>query len=130
LRQAKSTSCGCFHAEELAKRNYKDGLAKHPLRQRYGMMKDRCYNPNNSRFKDYGGRGITVCQRWRDSFAAFLEDMGELPFKGASIDRDDNDGPYSPENCRWSTPREQCRSNAILRRPDSLHKGKGRRHRV
>jgi hypothetical protein len=132
LRNGRSTSCGCLHSEQLAKRNYKDGLAYHPLRQRYSMMKDRCYNRANWAWTNYGGRGITVCDRWRLSFAGFLEDVLRLPgapgdgnFKGLSLDRINNDESYSPENVRWSTPRQQCRSNAILKRPNSLHKGKG-----
>jgi len=77
----------------------------------YKGMKKRCFNPRDKKYKDYGGRGITVCDRWRHSWVAFREDMGPRPSNAHSIDRyPDNDGNYEPGNCRWATASEQQRN--------------------
>lgn len=73
----------------------------------WGAMIQRCTNPRHPRWKYYGARGITICQRWRDSFPAFLADMGPRPSAGHSLDRVNNDGHYEPSNCRWATWPEQ-----------------------
>jgi len=78
-------------------------------------MKRRCLNPNASQFALYGGRGITICQRWVGSFEAFLADMGEKPSRGHSLDRIDNDGPYSPGNCRWATAKDQVANSRMAK---------------
>jgi hypothetical protein len=67
----------------------------------------RCIDANNKDYKNYGARGITVCERWVESFDSFLADMGERP-KGLTLDRKDNDGHYCPENCEWATRLQQC----------------------
>jgi hypothetical protein len=86
-----------------------------PERSVWSSMKSRCFNPNEKSYKNYGGRGVTVCERWED-FNNFYEDMGERPSDNHSLDRVDNDGDYCPENCRWATSIEQnrnCRSNRL-----------------
>lgn len=71
-------------------------------------MKSRCFNVNEKRYKNYGGRGITVCDRWRDSYQNFLTDMGRAPSPKHSIDRINVDGNYEPTNCRWASIKEQA----------------------
>ena len=105
LRRGTSKSCGCL-AIELARARKEHGMADTPVYRVWQAMKNRCYNPKQRAYPYYGGRGISVCGRWRESFSSFLSDMG-MPPTGMSLDRIDNDGNYEPGNCRWATTLQQ-----------------------
>lgn len=112
LRNGISRSCGCLRKELTAQREHSHGHAS--LNSRSGTynswagMIQRCTNPSNPAWKNYGGRGINVCSRWL-VFENFLEDMGDRP-SGMSIDRTDNNGNYCRENCKWATAKDQSKN--------------------
>lgn len=86
------------------------GRSRTPEYRVWQQLRQRCQNPRDPSFANYGGRGIAVCERWSVSFQAFIDDMGERPSPRHSIDRIDNDGPYAPQNCRWTEMRVQLRN--------------------
>lgn len=114
LLSGASQSCGCLRKEASSAANKTHGQSETPTYAAWSRMRDRCLNPNNPKYPRYGGRGITVCARWSD-YEAFLADMGEKPEGRFSIDRKDNDGGYSPENCRWATDQQQARNKSNTR---------------
>ena len=118
LRPSNTTSCGCVHSEITVNRNTKHGKRYLPEYESWRGMKARCLRKSIKCYKYYGGRGITVCERWLNSFENFFDDMGIKPSPKHSIDRIDVDGDYCKENCKWSTPKEQSnnRRHVINRR--------------
>jgi hypothetical protein len=112
-------SCGCYVVEYATNHNRRHGGARRgKMTQEYRAWKeaqDRCYRATSPFYHRYGGRGIGMCDRWRESFETFLADMGPKPSAQHSIDRVDNDGHYEPGNCRWATKKEQARNQSSNR---------------
>ena len=126
IKNGKSKSCGCLQREATSAATKTHGLSGVNITAEYRawkQMKGRCYGKNNPKYKDYGKRGIVVCERWINSFNNFLSDMGEKPSDGHSLDRIDVDGNYEPSNCRWATAKEQAnntRRNKTYKQTDNL----------
>lgn len=117
LRTGDTRSCGCLEYDMLVLRNLKHGKSKTSEYTIWKGVIRRCYNKNDTFYHYYGGRGIAVCDSWRNSFESFLKDMGERPTITHSIDRRDNNGNYEPENCYWATKKQQGsnkRNNRVI----------------
>jgi len=107
LQEGRTKHCGCLKKDIF--------FSKHPLYKIWKGMIARCYNPRSTGYKNYGGRGIRVCDEWKNSIATFISDMEPRLSKDHSLDRINNDGPYNKKNCRWSTPKEQLENTRYNR---------------
>lgn len=99
-------SCGCARVNTLRQMKTTHGLREHPLYTTWADMRKRCLSPKNAGYKNYGGRGISICERW-NNFANFVEDMGEKPTSEHTLERNDTNGNYEPSNCEWATRTKQ-----------------------
>jgi len=109
-------SCGCYRLEKLRDKIVKHGGCKDPEFKVWNGMKARCYIPSATDYAIYGGRGIIVSDEWKNSYAAFIRDMGKRPTPKHSIERIDPDGNYEPGNCVWATTKQQGRNKRDTRR--------------
>ena len=115
LKSGRSIRCGACHAKRAGEIKRTHGLSKTVEYRTWQAMKTRCYNPKSKWFEYWGGRGIEVCDRWRNNFDAFLADVGRRPGDGYSLDRIENDLNYQPGNVRWATQYEQAKNRRAFK---------------
>lgn len=120
VKRGHTKSCGCLRRDVLSVAKTTHGMHESAEFKIWSGIKSRCLNKNNPAYKNYGARGITICDRWMNSFIDFFSDVGRRPSADMSIDRIDNDKGYEPGNVRWATRKEQARN----RRNDNLFGGK------
>ena len=114
IKSGHTKSCGCYSKEMALKANTTHGCTRHPLYSTWNGIVSRTTNPNSTGFKEYGGRGISICERWRD-IKNFIDDMYPTYKEGLTLDRIDANGNYEPSNCRWTTKTVQSRNTRTIR---------------
>jgi DNA-directed RNA polymerase subunit RPC12/RpoP len=126
INNGNTKSCGCYNKRRVKETNTKHGLMYTKLYRAWADIKNRTLNPKHKHYNDYGGRGITICDEWKDDVKSFYDwamSNGYEEDKGLSIDRIDNDGNYCPENCRWTTKTIQARNQRIRKNNTSGYRG-------
>lgn len=116
VKSNRTKSCGCLKSElaSIGKYATKHGKYNTPEYMAWSQLKQRCLNTRCKDYPSYGGRGIAVCDQWRDNFEQFLQDVGVRPSKQHSLDRTDNNKGYEPSNCRWATITEQNQNRRVV----------------
>lgn len=114
LKSGATKSCGCYNRNNTSERLFVHGEGGKNRSREYNSWisaKGRCFNKKDQKYHRYGGRGITMCQEWRMSYKAFLENLGRCP-EGLMLERINNEGHYEPGNCRWATPKEEANNRS------------------
>jgi hypothetical protein len=121
LTAGDSRSCGCYQLEQST--IHGRSISRDPEYNAWNNIKQRCLNPNRKNWAFYGGRGVTICDEWRNSFESFYACIGPRPGRGYSVDRIDNDRGYEPGNVRWATRSEQAQNQRLRRLQDTCDRG-------
>lgn len=115
VKNGYKKECGCKSSENLSNSKKKHGMSNTRIYKKWKDIKKRCYKENSQNYKYYGGRGIKVCDEWKNDFMAFYNDVGDIPFEGAELDRIDNNDDYKPSNCRWVNHKQNSNNRRVYK---------------